>query len=183
MLLTRHINICETSTATQEWNLETFTKKHYLRLSWSKQNELVKFKSIFLFFFSWRAVSLPGSLRAVYLCNQLPEGVRGMLNLYEPDSLTSQQKLMQTQNTSQLSTKLYFTLDFLFPGRQSMYERESVWGDSVSVRGERQILSLRFWAVSIQFEISMLVAYISSTLPPSSWLPLSVKSSRSLIWK
>lgn len=126
MLLTRHINICETSTATQEWNLETFTKKHYLRLSWSKQNELVKFKSIFFFFFSWRAVSLPSSLRAVYLCNQLPEGVRGMLNLYEPDSLTSQQKLMQTQNTSQLSTKLYFTRDFLFPGRQSMYERERV---------------------------------------------------------
>lgn len=35
--------------------------------------------------------SSPGTLRVVYLCNKSPAGVRGMQNLYEPDSLTSQQ--------------------------------------------------------------------------------------------
>lgn len=73
------------ATETQEGIISSFNKKCHLRLSWSTRNELEKFKTVF----SFQTCSVSQSLlRVVYLCIKLPEGVRGMLNLYEPDSLT-----------------------------------------------------------------------------------------------
>lgn len=63
--------------------------------------------------------------RVVYLCNKLPEGVGGMLNLYEPDSLTSRQNSMQTQTLTHAQTyqicpnfppKFTVSLDFYLQG-------------------------------------------------------------------
>lgn len=134
----------------------------------------------------------PPPLRVVYLRNKLPEGVRGRLNIYEPDSLTSQQNSckhknihIQTNisNLSQLSTKPNFYSELLFTGSKACM-RENVRGHWFSERRGEDI-ELKVWAVSIKFKISMLVTYISSppSIPPSSLLPLSVKSSLPLIWK
>lgn len=134
-------------------------------------------------FLSRCSVSLPSPFRVVYLCNKLPEGARGMLNSYEPDSLTSQSKLMQTQNTSklpQLYTELYSDSLTYRWRRKEEKKRERTRGDSVPAGGDDT--ELKFWASSTKFEISMPVASISFTLPPS-WLPFSIERSCSLIGK
>lgn len=160
----------------------------------------MNWKSSKLSFLTRRALFLSPPLRVVYLCNKLPEGVRGMLNLYEPDSLTWQQNSCKNKNIHTIARidadnapKLIWGVNnlswlhqtllllWIFIYREANSKSKRMWEDSDLVSGETNT-ELKVWAVSIKFKFSMQVTDTHISLRPSSFL-LSVKSSLCLIWK